>query len=61
MSKKHPKPKHPKSPRRVQWEPSTPAATEVQDEVVDTRAEDYADRIPSNDENLQRDKPPHWS
>ena len=61
MSKKPPKPKQHRSPRRVQWEPPTPAATEVQDEVVDTRAEDYADRIPSNDENLKRDKPPHWS
>lgn len=27
----------------------------------DTRAEDYADRTPSKDEDLKRDKPPHWS
>ena len=30
------------------------------DEPIAAAGEDYADRTPTNDEQLKRDKPPHW-
>jgi len=30
------------------------------DEPSAAAGEDYADRTPTNDEQLKRDKPPHW-
>jgi hypothetical protein len=30
------------------------------DEPIAGAGEDYADRTPTNDEQLKRDKPPHW-
>jgi|GEM_PF-5145647 len=47
--------------RRVQANPSgvqiDPA---FGDEPIAAAGEDYADRTLSNDEQLKRDKPPHW-
>lgn len=52
------KDKTPKS-RRVRWEPEG-QKEEYSETPQDTRAEDYADRIPNKDEQLKADKPPHW-
>lgn len=53
--------KLPRVSRRVQANPSginiDPA---FGDEQVVAPGEDYADRTLSNDEQLKRDKPPHW-
>jgi hypothetical protein len=47
--------------RRVQANPSgvqiDPAFS---DEAIAAVGEDYADRTLSNDDQLKRDKPPHW-
>ena len=47
--------------RRVQWQPE---GVKVDPSFVDAPAEDsgedWAERSLSNDEQLKRDKPPHW-
>lgn len=47
--------------RRVQWQPE---GVKVDPSFVDSPAEnsgeDWAERSLSNDEQLKRDKPPHW-
>ena len=47
--------------RRVQWNPE---GVKVDPSFVDSPAEnpgeDWAERALSNDEQLKRDKPPHW-
>lgn len=47
--------------RRVQWQPE---GVQVDPSYVDTpeenSGEDWAERSLSNDEQLKRDKPPHW-
>lgn len=47
--------------RRVQWQPE---GVTVDPSFVDAPAEDsgedWAERSLSNDEQLKRDKPPHW-
>lgn len=50
-----------KKPRRASWKPEGAAEEDFSDLPEDTRAEDYADRTPSTDEDLKRDKPPHWA
>ena len=47
--------------RRVQWPPEgvTPDPSFV-DAPVEESGEDWAERSLSNDEQLKRDKPPHW-
>lgn len=51
----------PRTNRRVQWQPE---GVSVDPSFVDAPAEDsgedWAERSLSNDEQLKRDKPPHW-
>lgn len=51
----------PRTNRRVQWQPE---GVTVDPSFVDAPAEDsgedWAERSLSNDEQLKRDKPPHW-
>lgn len=54
-------PQRAKKSRRVSW---NPAGDRIDpgfvDAPVETSEEDWADRTLSNDEQLKRDKPPHW-
>ena len=54
-------PSRPRKNRRVQWQPE---GVTVDPSYVDAPAEnsgeDWAERSLSNDEQLKRDKPPHW-
>jgi hypothetical protein len=47
--------------RRVQWQPEgvtiDPSFVDAPEEAT---AEEWAERSLSNDEQLKRDKPPHW-
>ena len=51
----------PRKNRRVQWQPE---GVSIDPSYVDAPAEDtgedWAERSLSNDEQLKRDKPPHW-
>lgn len=47
--------------RRVQWKPEgVKVDPSFQDQPLETTGEDWAERSLSNDEQLKRDKPPHW-
>jgi hypothetical protein len=47
--------------RRVQWQPEgVTADPSFVDAPADESGEDWAERSLSNDEQLKRDKPPHW-
>ena len=54
-------PKKSRTNRRVQWQPEgvsiDPNFVDAPQEDV---GEDWAERSLSNDEQLKRDKPPHW-
>ena len=55
----NPSKKPQRTSRRVRWVPEG-GKEEYSETPADTRAEDYADRIPNKDEQLKADKPPHW-
>ena len=47
--------------RRVQWQPDgVTVDPSFVDAPADESGEDRAERSLSNDEQLKRDKPPHW-
>jgi len=47
--------------RRVQWQPEgVTADPSFVDAPAEESGEDWAERSLSNDEQLKRDKPPHW-
>ena len=47
--------------RRVQWKPEgVEIDPSFDDQPVESTGEDWAERSLSNDEQLKRDKPPHW-
>ena len=47
--------------RRVQWQPEgVTVDPSFVDAPADESGEDWAERSLSNDEQLKRDKPPHW-
>ena len=47
--------------RRVQWQPDgVTVDPSFVDAPADDSGEDWAERSLSNDEQLKRDKPPHW-
>jgi hypothetical protein len=47
--------------RRVQWKPDgVEVDPSFQDQPLEATGEDWAERSLSNDEQLKRDKPPHW-
>ncbi len=53
--------KEPRTPRRVQWQPEGAVPdTGFVDVSEENTAEDWSERQLSNDEQLKRDKPPHW-
>ncbi len=47
--------------RRVQWQPDgVTVDPSFVDAPTDESGEDWAERSLSNDDQLKRDKPPHW-
>ena len=47
--------------RRVQWQPEgVTADPSFVDAPAEESGEDWSERSLSNDEQLKRDKPPHW-
>ena len=47
--------------RRVQWQPEgVTVDPSFGDAPVEESGEDWAERSLSNDDQLKRDKPPHW-
>lgn len=47
--------------RRVQWKPEgVESDPSFDDQPLEAAGEDWAERTLSNDEQLKRDKPPHW-
>lgn len=55
-----PKPRS-RTNRRVQWQPEGATVDPAfVDPPLEETGEDWAERQLSNDEQLKRDKPPHW-